>query len=201
MNRNQRQELIQNKIICFIKEYFSERGYAPSLRDISCALGIKSISTVHSYVDKLNEKGLLNKTSQKNRALSVNVSSDNLQHVPLLGTVTAGEPILAEQNFEESYDLPKNLFYEQDIFMLKIKGSSMIGAGIFDGDKIVVRPQANAKNGDIVVAIIDDDTATVKRYEKRKDKIILKAENPEYSDIISDNIRITGIVIGLIRHI
>ncbi len=199
MNRYEREELTLDRVLNYIKEYLNERGYAPTFRDISSALDIKSISTVHSYVEKLQKKGLLTKTFQKNRTLSIN--NPFTQRVPLVGVVTAGEPILAEQNLEEFYDLPNNLFNTKDIFMLKVKGSSMINAGIYDGDKVVVKPQSYAKNGDIVVAIINYDTATIKRYAKIKDKIVLKAENPEYSDIISDNIRIAGIVIGLIRHI
>lgn len=200
MEKKQKIEDKLSQILDYIKEYINEYGYSPSIREISYSLNIKSTSTVFGYVEKLKQKGLLTKTKQKNRTLSIEKTNNTIS-IPLLGEVTAGNPILAEQNIDEVFSLPKTLFGENDLYMLKVKGNSMTGAGIFNGDKIIVKMQSHANIGDIVVAIVDDDRATVKRYIKKNDKIILKAENPDYKDIISDNIRISGKVVGLLRQI
>lgn len=201
MEQKKKSEIISNKILEYVTEYLSEYGYSPSMRDIASAVGIKSVSTVHYYVEKLKNNGLLNKTSQQNRSISLdNRANNDNACIPLIGVVTAGNPILAEENIEEYFSISKSLFTEGS-YMLNVKGNSMINAKIFDGDKIVVKKQEYANIGDIVVAIVDDDYATVKRYTIKKDMVILKAENPDYSDIVSNNVKIAGKVIGVLRQI
>lgn len=199
--QSKKSEILSQKILEYIQDYLSEYGYSPSMREIGASIGVKSVSTVHYYVEKLKNHGLLNKSSQQNRTISLdNRANRHNSCIPLLGLVTAGNPILAEENIEEYFSISKNLFGEGS-FMLNVKGNSMTGAKIFDGDKIVVKKQEYANIGDIVVAIVDDDYATVKRYTIKKDMVILKAENPDYSDIISNNVKIAGKVIGVLRQI
>ena len=167
------------------------------MREICSDLSIKSTATAHYYLSKLADKGLIKKNDDKKRAISVN-SQKNFISVPLIGTVTAGTPILAVENFEDYYPLPIEFNTDSEMFMLKVKGDSMINAGIFNGDKIVVKKQEYANNGDIVVALIDD-SATIKRFYKKNNKIILHPENDNMQDIVLDNVLILGIVTGLTR--
>lgn len=185
-------------ILNFIEQYSLENNYAPSVRDICAGLNIKSTATVAYYIDKLTERGLLKKSDGKNRTVSTNSAPINAINIPLIGTVTAGQPIFATENFEDYYAVPSNCFKSDNLFMLNVVGESMIEAGIFNGDKIIVRKQETADNGDIVVALIDD-SATVKRFYKRGGKVILHPENSTMSDIVPDTCSILGKVIGLIR--
>ena len=180
----------------YVKNYIQENGYAPSVRDICKDLNIKSTATAHLYLKKLSENGLIDVKSDKKRAISLN--SSYVSGVPLIGTVAAGQPIFATENYEDYYTLPKDFNTSEDLFMLTIKGNSMQNAGILNGDKIVVKKQNDANNGDIVVALLDD-SATCKRFFKKDDKIILHPENDDYSDIIVNDVQILGKVIGLIR--
>ncbi|MBR6737556.1 MAG: transcriptional repressor LexA [Clostridia bacterium] len=186
-----------NELYAYVQEFLSENGYAPTVRDICRDLNIKSTATAHYYLNKLSDKGLINKDNDKKRAISVKKRADFIE-VPLVGTVTAGTPILAVENLEDYYPLPKEFKSEETLFMLKVKGESMINAGILNGDKIVVRKTETAENGDIVVALIDDD-ATVKRFYKKDNKIILHPENDNMEDIVLDNAIILGVVEGLTR--
>lgn len=183
-----------NKVFTYVQNYISEFGFAPTVRDICRDLKIKSTATAHLYLNKLNDKGLISKIDDKKRAIK-------LSHpvgAPLIGTVTAGTPIFATENYEDYYTLPKEFNSNDDMFLLRVKGDSMINAGILNGDKIVVRKCDTAENGEIAVVLIDD-SATVKRFYKRNGKIVLHPENDAYDDIIVDNAVILGKVEGLIR--
>lgn len=190
----------QNKIdevFIFVKKYITENGYAPSVREICKACELKSTATAFTYLNELAERGLINKTNTKNRAVSL---KQNAVTIPLIGTVAAGQPIFATENYEDFYSVPSNFFNGENLFMLNVHGDSMIKIGMFEGDKIIVKKQDSADNGDIVVALVDD-SATVKRFFKRDGKIILHPENDEMEDFIFDDIKIIGKVIGLIRNI
>lgn len=191
-----------DEVLEFINRYNDENGFPPTVREICKELGIKSTATVYDYINRLRAMGHLNKAENKKRAVTVRNSGSI--SVPLVGTVTAGQPILATENYEGYYALPSSEF-KGDLFMLTVKGDSMIEAGILNGDKIVVRKQENAENGDIVVAMFNDgveEGATVKRYFKRDGKIILHPENSALSDFVLDEtsgVQILGKVIGLMR--
>ena len=190
----------QNKIdevFIFVKKYITENGYAPSVREICKACELKSTATAFTYLNELAERGLINKTNTKNRAVSL---KQNAVTIPLIGTVAAGQPIFATENYEDFYSVPSNFFNGENLFMLNVHGDSMIKIGMFEGDKIIVKKQDSADNGDIVVALVDD-SATVKRFFKRDNKIILHPENDEMEDFIFDDVKIIGKVIGLIRNI
>lgn len=190
-------------VLEFINRYTDGNGFPPAIRDICAHLNIKSTATAYDYVNRLRDMGLLNKASNKKRAVSVR--GGGTVTVPLIGTVTAGQPILATENYEGYYTLPSVAFRGENLFMLTVKGDSMIEAGIFNGDKVVVQKQETAENGDIVVAMFDDgidDGATVKRFYRRDGKIILHPENSDLSDFVLDEesgVRILGKVVGLIR--
>ena len=163
-------------------------------------LNIKSTATAYYYLEKLKTRGLIQKSPSKNRAVSLTRKNEpSFLSVPVLGKVTAGEPITAVENFEEYYTLPTDFAPSgSELFMLNVRGDSMIEAGIFSGDKIVVRRQPNANNGDIVVALIDD-SATVKRFFRRDNHVVLHPENSSMSDIVLDDVVILGKVLGLTR--
>lgn len=190
-------------VLNYINQYVKEYGFAPSVRDICRDLGIKSTATAYSYINRLKDMGYLQKADKKKRAVAI--SGGDSVKVPLIGAVTAGQPILARENFEGFYSLPAAEFAGEDLFMLRVHGESMIDAGIFDGDKIVVKKQETAENGDIVVAMFDDgidEGATVKRFFRRDGKIILHPENAALSDFVLDegnSVHILGKVVGLLR--
>jgi repressor LexA len=187
------------KVMDYIRKFSEENGYTPSVREIGKECGIKSTATVHSYIDRLKEKGYLTKTDNKKRSVSIGKGAG--VSIPLIGTVTAGQPIFAYENYEDYYTFPTGEFKGDDLFMLRVQGTSMIDAGIFDGDKIIVRRCPTAENGEIVVAMVDD-SATVKRFYRRNGKIILHPENESLSDLIFENgeVSILGKVIGLMRN-
>ena len=186
------------RVYRFVEHYIAENGFPPSVREICEQVGIKSTATAYSYVNRLKDMGRIDKTDSKKRALSL-TDKTALKRIPLVGTVTAGTPILAVENLEGYYPLlPDFPGSDEDYFMLRVFGDSMIEAGIYDGDKIIVKRQNTADNGEIVVALIED-SATVKRFFKRENKIILHPENSALSDIILSDVVILGIVEGLIR--
>ena len=192
----------QEKLIMvmdYIRKFSEENGYTPSVREIGKECGIKSTATVYSYLQKLQDKGYLNKASNKKRSVTLTRSSG--VNIPLIGTVTAGQPIFAYENYEDYYTFPAGEFKGEDLFMLRVEGTSMIDAGIFNGDKIIVRRQETAENGEIVVALVDD-SATVKRFFRRDGKIVLHPENESLSDMIFEDGQVTilGKVIGLMRN-
>lgn len=186
-----------NEVFEFVQKFITENGYAPSVREVCKACCLKSTATAFYYLNKLADEGLINKANTKNRAVSL---KNNSITVPLIGTVAAGQPIFATENYDGFYSIPSNFFSGEDLFLLDVHGNSMIKIGMFNGDKIVVKKQSSAENGDIVVALIDD-SATVKRFFKRNDKIILHPENDEMEDFIFDNVTIIGKVVGLMRNI
>ena len=191
------------EVLDFINQYSDENGFPPTVRDICAALNIKSTATAYDYVNRLKAMGHLSKAENKKRAVAVRGGGSIT--VPLIGTVTAGQPVLATENYEGYYSLPSAEFKGDNLFMLTVRGESMIEAGIFNGDKIVVRKQESAQNGDNVVAMFDDgveEGATVKRYFRRDGKVILHPENSALSDFVLDDengVRILGKVIGLLR--
>ncbi len=191
------------EVLDYINRYIEENGFAPTVRDMCRDLGIKSTATAYDYINRLRDKGYLEKAENKKRA--VTVRRGGTINVPLVGTVTAGQPILAVENFEGYYPLPASEFRGEDLFLLRVSGESMIDAGIFDGDKIIVKKQETAENGDIVVALFDDGVgqgATVKRFFRRGDKVILHPENETMQDFVlgaESDAMIIGKVLGLIR--
>ncbi|WP_434133064.1 transcriptional repressor LexA [Sporomusa sphaeroides] len=195
----------QKQILKYIKETLRTKGYPPSVREIGEAVGLSSSSTVHSYLSKLEALGFIRRDPTKPRAIDVLDEAPwrqkNITPVPLVGRVTAGTPILAVENIEETYPLPTELVGNDDVFMLTVQGDSMIEAGILDGDYILIRSQNTARNGDIVVALIDEEEATVKRFFKEKDCIRLQPENPAMEPIYSRQVTILGKVIGVFRRL
>ncbi len=184
----------------FAVDYVRENGFPPSVREICAKLNIKSTATAYSYLEKLKSRGYLEKSPQKKRAFTLVNRPEDFKRVPLLGTIRAGEPIYAVENLEGYYPLPKEFDTGGDEFALKVTGNSMINAGIFENDIIIVNRQNVANNGEIVVALVDD-TATVKRFFKKNGKFILHPENDELDDIIVDDLLILGVVKGLMRKI
>ncbi len=197
----------QQEILDFIKKEVREKGYPPSVREIGKAVGLSSSSTVHGHLARLEAKGLIRRDPTKPRAIEIlddNPQLDDVRvrHVPIVGRVTAGQPITAVENIEDYFPLPENIAPTGDqIFMLEVMGDSMIEAGIMDGDYVIVRQQHNAENGDIVVAMTEDDEATVKRFYKEKSYIRLQPENSTMDPIIVNNVTILGKVIGVYREI
>ncbi|WP_409305540.1 transcriptional repressor LexA [Peribacillus sp. SCS-155] len=199
----------QQDILGYIKEEVRKKGYPPSVREIGEAVGLASSSTVHGHLSRLETMGLIRRDATKPRAIEVldmndtpPIPQNNVINVPLLGKVTAGLPITAIENVEEYFPLPENMAaHDEQVFMLEIMGESMIEAGILDGDYVIVKQQSTANNGDIVVAMTEDDEATVKRFFKDKDYIRLQPENSTMDPIILRNVTILGKVIGLYRQI
>lgn len=195
----------ESLIFDFIKKSIDFTGYPPSIREICASCDIKSTSTCHSYLNKIEKKGYIKRDSLKNRAIEI-IKEDNdstflkkTPFVPILGDVTAGLPILAQEQIEESFPIPIDIAQRGNHFMLKVHGESMIEAGIYDGDKILVRQQNVCENGDIVVALIED-SATIKRFYKRNGYIELVPENSTMEPIIVKDCTILGRVIGLYRE-
>lgn len=199
--------LNENKLmeaLAYINRYVEDNGFPPTVRDMCRDLGIKSTATAYSYINRLKDKGYLQKADNKKRAVAL--KGGDAVKVPLIGAVTAGQPIMAHENFEGYYSLPAAEFSgDGELFLLRVKGDSMIEAGIFDGDKLVVHKQEFADNGDIVVAMFDDgveEGATVKRFFRRDGKIVLHPENEKLSDFVLDEtngVQILGKVVGLLR--
>ncbi len=192
---------IEDKILSvynFTLDYVDNNGYPPSIREICEKLNIKSTATAYSYVEKLKQRGLLEKSPLKKRAISVANNNKNAKNVPIVGTIRAGAPIFAEENIEGYLPLSNDFLLNGEEFALKVVGDSMINAGIFEGDVIIVNKQNVAENGQIVVAMIDD-AATVKRLVLKGGKVILRPENSQMSDMVFDNVEIIGVVKGLIR--
>lgn len=202
----QRQLSILNYIIKEIKQ----KGYPPSVREIGKAVGLKSPASVHNHLKTLEEYDYIRRDPSKPRAIEVlhDPNSDNekyskeLLHVPLIGKITAGEPILAEENIEDYFPMPSDYIrtHGKDLFMLKVEGDSMVEAGIYDGDYVIAQKQNYANNGEIIIALIDNE-ATVKTLYKEKNKVRLQPENPAYSPIIVSNVKVMGKVIGLYRRL
>ncbi|NLJ24777.1 MAG: transcriptional repressor LexA [Firmicutes bacterium] len=197
----------QSQILGFIKQQVREKGYPPSVREIGDAVGLRSSSTVHGHLRRLESKGYIRRDPTKPRAIEVlddelaeSQIMKDLIAVPVVGNVTAGQPILAVENVEDYFPLPRDFASDEATFMLRIQGDSMIEAGILDGDYVVVRQQPDAINGDIVVVLLEDE-ATVKRFFREPEHIRLQPENPLYEPIITTNAQILGKVIGVLRRL
>ena len=185
----------------FLKDFTSEKGYPPTVREICKAVGLKSTSSVHGHLKHLEKEGLIKRDPTKPRALEIvdSVVKKEMINVPIIGRVTAGLPILANENIEDSFPLPLDYVkHNNDLFMLKISGSSMIKAGILDGDFVIIERTQTASNGDKIVALIENE-ATLKTFYRENDHIRLQPENDEMEPIIVDNCSILGKLIGIYR--
>jgi len=197
----------QHEILDFIRAEIHRRGFPPSVREIGEAVGLSSSSTVHSHLSALEDKGFLRRDPSKPRALEVldyrdtrrGIDLDSVRALPLVGQVAAGAPLLAAENIEETIALPVGLVQEST-FILKVRGDSMIEAGILDGDYVIVRQQESADDGDIVVALLEDE-ATVKRFFREAGRIRLQPENPSLDPIYATDVRILGKVTALFRRV
>lgn len=199
----------QREILDLIMETVQRRGYPPSVREIGEAVGLSSPSTVHSHLSALVEAGYLRRDPSKPRAIEVLELPDEpelrraaVRDVPLVGRIAAGSPILAEEDIEEIFPLPTQFVGNDPVFMLRVHGDSMIQAGIFDGDLVVVRRQPGAHQGEIVAALIEGEEATVKRFHREADRIVLLPENPAYEPIVlTRDVEILGKVVAVIRSV
>ncbi|MFC0188798.1 transcriptional repressor LexA [Fictibacillus aquaticus] len=196
----------QLDILDFIKLEVNQKGYPPSVREIGEAVGLASSSTVHGHLARLEKKGLIRRDPTKPRAIEVlgleeSFSPNKSIQIPVIGKVTAGLPISAIENVEDYFPLPDHMVGDDQVFMLKVVGDSMIEAGILNHDLVVVRQQQTANNGDIIVAMTEDDEATVKRFFKEKDHIRLQPENSSMAPIRLPSVTILGKVIGVYRTI
>ena len=197
---------MQARILAYIESEIKSRGYAPSVREIGEAVGLKSTSTVHGHLTRLEKKGLLHRDAMKPRAMGLLLPSSSpssyddtdVRQIPVVGRVAAGVPILAEENVEEVLSMPIDVVGEGELFALRVRGESMIQAGIMNNDYIVVRKQPDANNGEIVVAMIDDE-ATVKRFYRECGHVRLQPENDAMLPIIVPSVTILGKVVSLIR--
>lgn len=195
----------QQEILDYIKSQILERGFPPAVRDICDAVHLKSTSSVHSHLETLEKNGYIRRDPTKPRAIEIlddsfNFTRREMVNVPMIGRVAAGEPILAEQNIENYFPIPMEFMPNNQTFMLKVKGESMINAGIFDGDLVLVEQCQTARNGEIVVALIEDG-ATVKTFYKEKAAIRLQPENDWMDPIIVTDVKILGKVIGVFRFL
>lgn len=193
----------QEEILNYIKDEILERGFPPAVREICQAVGLKSTSSVHSHLESLEKNGYIRRDPTKPRAIEIldesfNILRREMVNVPVVGTVAAGQPILAEQNIDNYFPIPSEYMPNEQSFILKVKGESMINAGILDGDSVLVMQQTTARNGDIVVALIED-SATVKTYYKENGHYRLQPENDTMDPIIVDDCKILGKVFGVFR--
>ena len=193
----------QTEILEYIKSQILNKGYPPSVRDICTAVNLKSTSSVHAHLETLEKNGYIRRDPTKPRAIEIiddnfNLTRREVVNVPLIGQVAAGQPLLAVENITGYFPIPAEFIPKEEVFMLNVKGESMVNAGIYDGDQIIVKQQSTASNGEIVVALVDA-SATVKRFYKENGHIRLQPENDFMEPIIVDSCEIIGKVIGLIR--
>jgi len=200
----------QREILNVITETVGNRGYPPSVREIGDAVGLSSPSTVHSHLSALERSGYLRRDPSKPRAIEViddgtpesSLHRAPVRDVPLVGNIAAGTPILADEDIEEIYPLPTELVGSDPVFMLRVRGDSMVDAGIFDDDYVVVRRQPNANDGEIVAALVGEEEATVKRLRRKDGRVILESENPAYAPMVfTEGVELLGIVIALLRRV
>ena len=195
----------QQEILDFLKKEILMKGYPPAVREICEAVHLKSTSSVHSHLETLEKNGYIRRDPTKPRAIEIMDDSFNylrteteIASIPVIGTVAAGQPLLAVENITDYFPFPANLLPNKETFILRVKGDSMINMGIYEGDQIIVRKQNTASNGEVIVALVDD-SATVKRFYKENGHIRLQPENDFMDPIIVDDCEILGKVIGLIR--
>jgi repressor LexA len=197
----------QKKILDHIRRAVAERGYPPSVREIGEAVGLHSPSSVHAQLAALAQKGYLSKAPSRPRAIRVQGAGGKaspmtrVREVPVVGSIAAGAPILAEQNIEDTIAVPSELTSKGTLFALRVRGDSMIDAGILDGDTVIIREQSVAEDGDIVAALIDEEEATVKRLSRKGGRVRLLAENPAYGPIQAENVRVLGKVVSVMRKL
>jgi len=199
----------QQQVYEYIRQTVTSRGYPPSVREICDAVGLSSPSTVHSHIASLVKAGLLRKDPSKPRAIEIldpaasrPVDESRIRQVPLLGRIAAGSPILAAEDVENVFPLPSDLVGTGPIFMLEVKGDSMIDAGILEGDYVVVRRQPDANDGEIIVALGEDEEATVKRLRREDGKVILIPENDSYEPMVyTEGVQILGRVVSVLRRV
>ena len=201
----------QRQVLEFIDTEVRRRGYPPSVREIGEAVGLSSPSTVHAHLGALQDKGYIHRDPTKPRALEITYEPSSgatverrpVRHVPLVGDVAAGTGVLAAENIEETMPVPEDLTGDGDLFMVKVRGDSMIDGGIFDGDYVVVRSQPAAENGEIVVAGIPGEEATIKTFMRRRNKIVLRPENSSMEEMVFDPSEITiyGRVVTVLRRL
>jgi len=200
----------QREILDLIRDTVAERGYPPSVREIGDAVGLSSPSTVHSHLSALVRTGYLRRDPSKPRAIEViqpaaqgiepGLHRAPVRDVPLVGRIAAGSPLLAEQDIEEIFPLPTELIGNDPVFMLRVRGDSMIDAGIYDGDYVVVRRQPEAPDGEIIAALVDGEEATVKRLQRREGRVILISENPAYAPMVfTEGVEVLGRVVAVLR--
>lgn len=196
----------QTAVLSYIHKQVAAQGYPPTVREICAAVGLSSTSTVHGHINRLIKKGYLKKDPAKPRALEITPQGlaflgiePKQDKIPLLGIVAAGEPILAEQDATDFFPIPPTINDHDDLFMLQIQGTSMINMGILDGDKVIVRRQSTANNGDVVIAMTSDNEATCKRFFKEESYYRLQPENDTMDPILLDHVTILGKVVGLFR--
>ena len=195
----------QQEILEYIKSQILQRGFPPAVREICEAVNLKSTSSVHSHLETLEKNGYIRRDPTKPRAIEIlddmfNLTRREMVHVPIIGQVAAGEPILAQENIEDYWPVPADRMPNKQTFFLKVKGESMINAGIFNGDNVLVKKQPNAENGDIVVALVDD-SATVKTFYKEDGYYRLQPENDTMDPIIVKECSILGKVFGVFRFL
>jgi repressor LexA len=194
----------QQEIFDYVREYAGQHGYPPTVRDIGKAIGLTSSSTVHTHLANLEKLGLLKRDPTKPRAIEVLVDRAKAvvsqQGLPVVGQVAAGSPVLAEENIEEYVPVPQIAGGDEGEFVLRVKGDSMVGAGIFEGDYVVVRPQETATDGEIVVALVGEE-ATVKRFFREDDHVRLQPENDALDPIRSRDVKLLGRVVGVCRRV
>ena len=193
----------QREILEYIKQEILQRGYPPAVREICEAVNLKSTSSVHSHLETLEKNGYIRRDPTKPRAIEIldddfNLTRREVVNVPVVGQVAAGEPILAEQNIQDYFPVPVEYMPNAETFMLKVKGESMVNAGIFSGDTVLVQRQSDARNGDMAVALVDD-SATVKTFYKEDGHYRLQPENDTMDPIIVDHCEVLGKVFGVFR--
>jgi len=198
----------QRAILEFITRTHKDRGYPPSVREIGEAVGLQSPSSVHAQLATLAERGYLRKDPTRPRAIVVQLNETGIPqqtsavaNVPLIGQIAAGSPILATEQIEETLPLPEDLVGTGTLFALRVKGDSMINAGIFDGDTVVIRQQKTADEGTIIAALVDGEEATVKRLSRKGGRVRLLAENPAYDPIEPDDVQVLGKVVAVLRRL
>jgi len=201
----------QEQVLEYIRDTVNDRGYPPSVREIGDAVGLSSPSSVHSQLSALVEMGMITRDPTKPRAIVVvesqeekqaaRVEDDRLREIPLLGRIAAGTPILAAEHVEEVIPLPVSLVGNGPVFLLEVKGDSMIDAGIHEGDLVAIHSQKEARDGEIVAALVDGEEATVKRLRRKDGKVILESANPDYPPMVfSDGVELVGKVVSVLRR-
>ncbi|WP_297634604.1 transcriptional repressor LexA [uncultured Clostridium sp.] len=193
----------QGQIYDFLKTYTENKGYPPSVREICEAVCLKSTSTVHGHLKRLEKKGLIKRDPTKPRALEIiefMQPKREMIEIPIVGNITAGMPILAVENIEDTFSIPLDFVkHDNELFILKVKGNSMINVGIHDGDLAIIEQKSSAQNGEIVVALVNNEDATIKRFFKEKDYIRLQPENDSLEPIIVDDCTVLGKLVGIFR--